>query len=101
MARLLSDQEIRSRLTVLTGWKREGDFLTKTFEFESFMGGISFISRIARVAEGLQHHPDISVRYTTIKLQIQTHSAGGITSKDFQLASAIERSSRKRKVPDG
>ena len=75
--------------------------MTKTLEFGSFMSGISFINQIARVAERLQHHPDISVRYTTIKLLIQTHSVGGITAKDFQLASAIEKGSGKRRAPNG
>jgi len=95
MPKLLSKQDIASRLAALKGWKLEGNFLAKSFEFDEFIKGISFVSRVARVAERLQHHPDIVVRYTTVKLLIQTHSAGGITLKDFQLASAIERGLRE------
>jgi len=87
---LLSDADIKSKLRELKGWKRERGFITKTFEFDSFMDGIRFIDRIARVAEELQHHPDLHMRYTTIKLSVQTHSAGGITEKDFDLAGAID-----------
>lgn len=55
------------------------------------MEGISFISKVARVAEKEQHHPDIHVRYTTITLSVQTHSEGGITEWDLALAEAIEK----------
>jgi 4a-hydroxytetrahydrobiopterin dehydratase len=91
MPRLLPESEIKSRLKGLKGWKHEGDFITKTFEFDGFIDGIAFIDRLAEVAEERQHHPDIHVRYTTIKLSIQTHSAGGVTKKDFDLASAVEK----------
>ena len=95
MPSLLSEQDIMSKLATLKGWRLEGDFLVRIFEFDDFAKGISFVNRVARVAERLQHHPDIMVRYTTVKLLIQTHSAGGITPKDFQLASAIERSLKR------
>ena len=88
--RLLRDSEIRSRLKHLEGWKHEGEFITKTFEFERFMDGISFINAVAKVAEEQEHHPDIHVRYTTITLSVQTHSEGGVTAWDLGLAKAIE-----------
>ncbi len=91
MPKVLSESEIKSRLRELKGWKHEGDFIAKTFEFEAFLDGIHFIDRLARVAEEKEHHPDIQVRYTTVKLLIQTHSAGGVTRKDFDLAASIER----------
>jgi 4a-hydroxytetrahydrobiopterin dehydratase len=91
MPKPLSESEIKSRLLELNGWKHEGDFITKTFEFDTFTNGIQFINRLARVAEEKKHHPDIHVRYTTVKLAIQTHSAGGITKKDFDLAASLER----------
>jgi len=101
MPKLLTELEIKSRLVGLRGWKREGDFITRTFEFGSFMQGIRFINRIAKIAEQKQHHPDILVRYTTINLSIQTHDAGGLTKKDFDLASAIERLLPRRKKKIG
>jgi 4a-hydroxytetrahydrobiopterin dehydratase len=88
--RLLEDAEIEAGLRGLEGWKHEGKFITKTFEFESFMDGIAFVERVAGVAEKEEHHPDIAVRYTTVKLSIQTHSEGGVTEWDLGLARAIE-----------
>ena len=91
MPKLLSETDIKSRLTSLKGWKREKSFITKTFEFDSFMSGIRFVDKLAEIAEEKEHHPDIHLRYTKIKLSIQTHSAGGVTGKDFDLAAAIDQ----------
>ena len=88
---MLSASEIRNKLKRLDGWKRRGRFITKTFEFDAFLDGIAFLNRVARVAEAHEHHPDISVRYTTIKLSVQTHSEGGVTNWDIGLAKAIDR----------
>jgi 4a-hydroxytetrahydrobiopterin dehydratase len=87
----LSDSQVVTRLKALDGWKREDDFITKTFEFRSFMAGIAFVNDVAAIAERLEHHPDIHIRWTTITLKIQTHDEGGITAWDFQLAKEIER----------
>ena len=97
----LSDSQIETRLKSLDEWKREDDFITKTFEFKTFMAGIKFINGVAAIAERVEHHPDIHIRWTTISLHIQTHDEGGITVLDFQLAKEIERflhqeSSRKK-----
>jgi 4a-hydroxytetrahydrobiopterin dehydratase len=88
--RLLKDGEIRERLKPLRGWRHEGAFITKTFEFKHFMDGIAFIDSVAKVAEQQEHHPDIHVVYTSITLSVQTHSEGGITEWDLELAEAIE-----------
>jgi 4a-hydroxytetrahydrobiopterin dehydratase len=87
----MTDSEISAKLKGMEGWKRAGKFIVKTFEFKEFMDGIRFLSRVANVAEKLEHHPDFSVRYTTIKVSIQTHSVGGLTTWDFDLARAIDR----------
>jgi 4a-hydroxytetrahydrobiopterin dehydratase len=89
--KLLTDREISARLKGLKGWKHEGKFITKTFEFEEFMDGIKFINNVARAAEEQEHHPDIHVRYTTVTLSVQTHSEGGVTEWDLDLAEAIEK----------
>ncbi len=91
MPKLLSDSEISTRLKSLKGWRREGAFIEKTYEFPTFMKGMAFIGKVARVAEEEEHHPDIHVRYTTITLSVQTHSEGGITEWDLDLAKAIEK----------
>ncbi|MDG6954786.1 MAG: 4a-hydroxytetrahydrobiopterin dehydratase [Nitrososphaerota archaeon] len=94
MPRLLDRSEVDAKLKRLDGWKREGGFITKTYEFEEFMDGIAFIGEVARVAEEQEHHPDIHLRYTKITLALQTHSAGGVTAWDFGLATAIEKAAR-------
>ena len=89
MPKLLDDSEIKKRLRALKGWKHDGKFITKSFEFENFMEGMTFVSRVAEVAQKEEHHPDIHIRYTTVTLSIQTHSEGGVTEWDFELAEAI------------
>jgi len=88
--KLLTDPEIKSSLKELGGWKHEGKFITKIFEFEHFMDAIAFVNEVAEAAEREEHHPDINIRYTTVKLSIQTHSEGGVTEWDIGLAKAID-----------
>jgi len=88
--RILSDAEIESRLKELEGWEHEGKFITRTFEFGHFMDAIAFVNEVAEAAEREQHHPDINIRYTTVKLSVQTHSEGGVTEWDTDLAKAID-----------
>lgn len=90
MPRLLSQEEIEKELTNLHGWKLEGKFITKTFEFKTFMAGIMFVNDIAKIAEEQEHHPDIHIRYNKVKLALQTHSEDGVTEWDIELARAIE-----------
>ena len=90
MPKLLSDSEIKTRLKELKGWKREGKFITRTFKFGHFMDAIAFVNEVAEAAEREEHHPDINIRYTTVKLSIQTHSEGGVTVWDIKLAKAID-----------
>jgi 4a-hydroxytetrahydrobiopterin dehydratase len=90
MRQKLSDLEIQRALGGLPGWSRRGDVLTKAFAFERFADGIAFINRVAKVADEMNHHPDIDVRYTKITIVLSTHDAGGITQSDLQLAERIE-----------
>ena len=87
----LTRAEVDAKLEALPGWIREGDFISKHFRFEAFMDGIGFVGRLARIAERLDHHPDIHVVWTTVTLKIQTHDEGGITALDFRLAAEIEK----------
>ena len=91
MRRPLSDLEIQRALGALPGWSRRGDALTKSYTFKRFPEGIVFIQRVADVAERMDHHPDIDVRYTKVTFQLSTHDAGGITSRDIELATQIEK----------
>jgi 4a-hydroxytetrahydrobiopterin dehydratase len=87
----LSAAQVEARLKMLPGWKRDGDFIAKSFKFKEFMDGIGFVDEVALIAEDLGHHPDIHVVWTTVDLQIQTHDEGGITSLDVKLAGEIEK----------
>lgn len=94
MATRLSDAEIARRLEALTGWVRHGDAIRKSFSFATFAGGIGFVDRVAAAADALDHHPDIDIRYTTVAMELSTHSAGGLTARDFALAERIEQAAR-------
>ena len=90
MPRLLTEAEITSRLKELKDWSIEGKFITKTFEFDHFMDAIAFVNEVAEAAEREEHHPDINIRYTTVKLSVQTHSEGGVTEWDIGLAKTLD-----------
>lgn len=91
MADALSEPEIQSKLDKLERWTRNGDTIERTFRFAAFMDGIEFINRLARAAEAADHHPDIDIRYTRVKLGLTTHSVGGLTALDFDMASQADR----------
>jgi 4a-hydroxytetrahydrobiopterin dehydratase len=86
----LNDESIDGWLKNRKGWKREGNSLTKNFDFTSFRDAIVFVNRVASLADDVDHHPDIDIRYTTIRLSLTTHSAGGITEGDLKLAVAVD-----------
>jgi 4a-hydroxytetrahydrobiopterin dehydratase len=88
--RRLSDDEIAARLTSVPGWQREGDWLRRTYKFETFPAAIAFVNRVAEFAEALDHHPDITIEYTKVTLRVSTHDAGGLTANDFELATRID-----------
>ncbi len=91
MSDLLSDIAIQRELGKLPGWSRKGDTLTKIFQFRDFLTGIDFVGAVAQAAEAANHHPDIDIRYTKVTCTLSTHSASGITQKDLDLATQIER----------
>jgi 4a-hydroxytetrahydrobiopterin dehydratase len=88
----LSKKQISRQLTTLTGWKRQGDAITKEFVLKSFTGAARFITKIAPIADAMDHHPDLQLyRYKRVKIILTTHDAGGITQNDFDLAVRIDR----------
>ncbi len=86
----LNESEIRDKLRGLPGWTFSANALHKRFTFESFMPGIAFVNRIAEAAESAQHHPDITINYNVVSIALSTHSLGGVTAKDIELAKQIE-----------
>ena len=87
----LSDLEIQRALGRLGGWARKGSVLVKAYSFESFADSIAFVNRVAKVAEAMDHHPDLDIRYTKVTCMLSTHDAGGITELDLKLAEEIDR----------
>lgn len=92
MARIakLSESEVRERLAALPDWKVADGFLTRTFRFKRFMAGIDFVNKVAAVAEEMDHHPDISIRFGLITISLLTHEAQGITERDFAQAERLD-----------
>jgi 4a-hydroxytetrahydrobiopterin dehydratase len=70
-------------------WERQGDVLVLERRFDTFAEAIAFVDAVAREADERNHHPDISVRYTAVRLEVSTHDAGGLTQLDLDLAAAI------------
>lgn len=86
---LLSPQQTATRLAGVSGWSIEAGELTRTFMFPDFVASLAFVQRVGQAAEAAGHHPDIDIRYNRVRLALVTHSAGGLTEKDFDLAQAI------------
>ena len=89
MARLDND-EIEAKLGELDGWSREGEAITKEFENGDFKGSVDFVNRLTPAAEEMNHHPDLEISWDTVKVTITTHSEGGLTAGDFELAGRID-----------
>ena len=89
MARL-TDDEIDERLTGLAGWERSGDAISKRFERGDFVGSVEFVRALVEPAEEMGHHPDLSISWDTVEVTVTTHSEGGLTENDFELASRID-----------
>ena len=86
----LTDEAVAAGLASLAGWTRDGDTITKTYTFGSYMDGIAFVNATAEAAEAADHHPDMAVGYKRVTVTLSTHSSGGISQKDLDLATALE-----------
>jgi len=86
----LSPEAAQSRLTQLPGWQIESGELVRTFEFKDFVASLKFVNHVGELAEKAGHHPDIDIRYNRVRLALVTHSAGGLTGKDFDLAAQVQ-----------
>lgn len=82
----LTQEDIETRLEELPEWALSGDAVQRTFSFDDFLAAMTFVNRVAQLAEEHQHHPDIMIRYNKVTLTVSTHDAGGLTAKDFALA---------------
>ncbi len=86
----LNQETLDQRLGEFEEWSLTGDSIQRTFNFDDFTAAMGFVNRIAELAETVQHHPDIMVRYNKVTLTLSTHDAGGVTEKDFTFAREID-----------
>jgi len=91
MANVLNEDQIKTRLAALRGWQRKGLEISKLVEHKNFVKAMGFVSSVALLAEKANHHPDIDIRWNKVFLTLSTHSAGGLTEKDFALAEEIDQ----------
>lgn len=90
MATPLQEKEIHAQLADLPGWQYDGRFISKNFVFADFTAAFAFMVRVAFIAESMGHHPDWSNVYRSVKIQLRTHDADGITALDMEMAKRIE-----------
>jgi 4a-hydroxytetrahydrobiopterin dehydratase len=89
MATLLSESEIQASLSRLSGWSLHGNQIQTTLTFRDFVETIEFVNRLVEPAETAGHHPDLAISYNKLTVSLTSHDAGGLTDKDFEMASII------------
>jgi 4a-hydroxytetrahydrobiopterin dehydratase len=87
---LLGDSEVAARLAELSGWERSGNAIAKEFKRGDFVGSVNFVSSLVEPAEEMNHHPDLEISWDTVTVTLSTHSEGGLTANDFELAAKID-----------
>jgi 4a-hydroxytetrahydrobiopterin dehydratase len=88
--RKLEPQEVINNLTSLGGWTQENGQITKTYTFDTYKSGLVFAVAVGHLADRMDHHPDLFIGYQKVKVGLNTHDLGGISTYDFALASEIE-----------
>ena len=91
MPALLDPEAVQTLLQEVPEWQLEENAIVRSFSFSSFPDAIFFVSRVAEEAERANHHPDIDIRWRTVRLLLSTHSARGLTSADFTLARKLDQ----------
>ena len=86
----LTDDEVRTALGDLPEWRREGDEIVRVYELPTFPEAIAFVVKIADLAETANHHPDLDIRYTKVRVALTSHDTGGLTRRDVDLAKQID-----------
>ena len=93
---LLPEDEVGAALEGLPGWESDGGQIAKQYGFDGFPAAIAFVVRLSYAAEAADHHPDLDIRYNKVRVALSTHSEGGITRKDVDLAATIEALAQPR-----
>jgi len=87
---VLNSREVEDKIKDLEGWEVSGNEIRKVYKMKDFIGSIGFVNKVAILAEKADHHPDILIKYSKVSISLSTHSEGGITEKDFNLAAQVE-----------
>lgn len=87
---LLDDNSIEAKLNGLHGWRREGNTIVREFHLKDFAGSVEFVNALAGPAEDMNHHPDLAITWNRVTVSLSSHSEGGLTDADFELAAKID-----------
>ena len=90
MAVLIAQSDIKTMMKRVPEWDTNKKLIERTFEFDDFSQAIDFVNAVAEIAEDEEHHPDIDVRWNKVRLALSSHSEGGLTDLDFQVAEKID-----------
>lgn len=85
-----TDQEVSAFCEQRAGWSGDRAGITRTYEFPTFHRAVAFIVQAGMIADVADHHPDMTITYSRVRVDLSTHSAGGVTTKDFALADALD-----------
>jgi len=96
-----TNEQIGERLAALPGWYLEDGWIRRVYKTDGWPTTLMLVNTIAYVAEAAYHHPDLSVTWARVTVKLMTHSAGGITDKDFELARRIDDAALWRPAPGG
>jgi 4a-hydroxytetrahydrobiopterin dehydratase len=86
----LDDSEVDAKLAEHPGWERSGTAIRKSFSRTDFVGSVNFVQSLVEPAEAMNHHPDLEISWDTVTVSLSTHSEGGVTAADFELATKID-----------
>lgn len=90
----LNATQIQAALATVPDWRRNDEVIARTYQFKDFPAAMKFVNAVAELAEKVQHHPDVDIRWNKVTLTLTTHDAGGLTRKDFTLAKKFNAASR-------
>lgn len=89
MATLLTTEQITTALRELPGWTHQGNAIVSDFALRDFSDALIFVNSVGATAEQENHHPDIDIRYSKVKMLLTSHDSGGITRRDVRMAKRI------------
>lgn len=90
MAALIAQSDLKEMMKRVPEWDTNKKSIERTFEFDDFSQAIDFVNAVAEIAEEEEHHPDLDVRYNKVRVVLSTHSEGGLTDMDFQIAEKVD-----------